>query len=58
LLAWVIHHVGVMAIPKASSVAHVQENAAALQVILTAGELATINQQFPAPAAKMPLDVV
>ncbi|KOC89060.1 aldo/keto reductase [Winslowiella iniecta] len=58
LLAWVIRHEGVIAIPKASSVVHVQENAAALQVMLTAGEQAAINQQFPPPMAKMPLDVV
>lgn len=58
LLAWVIRNDGVMAIPKASSVAHVQENAAALQVTLNSEELTAINQQFPPPLAKMPLDVV
>ncbi|MGB9096436.1 aldo/keto reductase [Erwinia sp.] len=58
LLAWVIRKEGVMAIPKASSVAHVAENAAALDVTLTSEELALINQAFPPPTEKMPLDVV
>jgi diketogulonate reductase-like aldo/keto reductase len=35
LLAWVISHKGVMAIPKAGTVAHAQENAAALNITLT-----------------------
>lgn len=58
LLAWVISHQGVMAIPKASSVAHVQENAAALHITLSADDLACLDSAFPAPGRKMPLDVV
>jgi len=58
LLAWVISHQGVMAIPKASSVAHVKENAAALAVTLSAEDLARLDATFPAPKAKTPLDVV
>jgi len=58
LLAWVISHQGVMAIPKASSVAHVKENAAALNITLSADELAKLDRAFPAPRRKMPLDVV
>ena len=58
LLAWVIRQEGVLAIPKASSVRHVQENAAALNIRLSSEELAIINQAFPAPQHKMPLDVV
>lgn len=58
LLAWVISHRGVMAIPKASSVAHVQENAAALAVTLSAEDLTRLDEAFPAPKAKTPLDVV
>ncbi|WP_312828871.1 aldo/keto reductase, partial [Pantoea anthophila] len=44
LLAWVIRQPGVIAIPKASSVAHVQENAAALEVVLTYEELQLIDR--------------
>ncbi|WBU47533.1 aldo/keto reductase [Kosakonia pseudosacchari] len=58
LLAWVISHQGVIAIPKASSVAHVQENAAALNITLSRDELARLDNAFPAPGRKTPLDVV
>lgn len=58
LLAWVISHQGVMAIPKAASIAHVQENAGALSIALSAEEKARLENAFPAPAKKMPLDMV
>ncbi|EJL89117.1 aldo/keto reductase [Pantoea sp. GM01] len=58
MLAWVIRQKGVLAIPKASSVAHVQQNAAALTIDLTHEELAIIDRAFPAPQHKTALDVV
>jgi len=58
LLAWVIRQQGVLAIPKASSVAHVQQNAAALSINLTNEELSIIDRAFPAPQTKTALDVV
>ncbi|MEW5289173.1 aldo/keto reductase [Erwinia papayae] len=58
LLAWVIRQEGVIAIPKASSVAHVVENAAALNVVLSSEELTKINLAYPPPERKMPLDMV
>ncbi|WP_437891184.1 aldo/keto reductase [Phytobacter sp. V91] len=58
LLAWVISHSGVMAIPKAATVAHAQENAAALEITLSVEELALLDSAFPAPGRKTPLDVV
>ncbi|MBY4887585.1 aldo/keto reductase [Pantoea sp. DY-15] len=58
LLAWVIRQQGVLAIPKASSVAHVQQNAAALSINLTNEELSIIERAFPAPQSKTSLDVV
>lgn len=58
LLAWVISQQGVMAIPKASSVAHVKENAAALALTLSADELRLLDTAFPAPQRKTPLDMV
>ncbi|WP_336767649.1 aldo/keto reductase [Pantoea endophytica] len=58
LLAWVIRQQGVLAIPKASSVAHVQQNAAALSINLTNEELSIIDRAFPAPQSKTALDVV
>ena len=58
LLAWVIRQEGVMAIPKAGSLHHVAENAAALEMVLSHEEIAFINGAFPPPDRKMPLDVV
>lgn len=58
LLAWVIHHPGVMAIPKAATIAHVEENAAALQLTLTAEDIMRLERAFPAPETKIALDVV
>ncbi|MBN6043424.1 aldo/keto reductase [Citrobacter sp. ku-bf4] len=58
LLAWVISHQGVMAIPKAASVAHVQQNAAALSITLSAQELAALEKAYPAPKGKTTLDMV
>lgn len=58
LLAWVIHHNGVMAIPKAATMAHVKENAEALALILTAEELQRLDKAFRAPGKKVALDVV
>lgn len=58
LLAWVVSHDGVMAIPKAGSVAHVRENAAALDIALSEEDRAKMEKAFPAPGRKTPLDVV
>lgn len=58
LLAWVIHREGVMAIPKAASIAHVRENAAALEIALGGEALEALEKAFPAPGRKTPLDVV
>lgn len=58
LLAWVISHPGVMAIPKASSIMHVEENAGALGITLSAEALQKLDAAFPAPKQKTALDVV
>lgn len=58
LLAWAIRQAGVMAIPKASSVDHVKENAAALALQLSDEAIALLDQAFPAPGRKTRLDVV
>lgn len=58
LLAWVISHQGVVAIPKAASMEHVKANAGALEIVLTGEELRRLDLAFPAPAVKTPLDVV
>lgn len=57
LLAWVIRQPGVIAIPKAANVAHVEQNAAALNMTLSDEELMLLDSVFPAPAGKTPLDM-
>lgn len=58
LLAWVIRQSGVIAIPKAASVAHVEQNAAALQITLSVDELKQLDKAYPAPKGKTALDMV
>lgn len=57
-LAWVLQHPGVMAIPKASSIAHVEQNHGALQVRLEAGDLAELDRAFAPPTKAAPLDML
>lgn len=54
-LAWVIRHPGVIAIPKAGSVAHVEENHRSLSIRLTEEDLRELDAAFPAPTRKIPL---
>lgn len=58
LLAWVISHQGVIAIPKAGSPEHVRDNAQALEITLSDEEIAMLADAFPAPGHKTPLDMV
>ncbi|QOL14557.1 aldo/keto reductase [Dickeya dianthicola] len=58
LLAWATRQPGIIAIPKASTLAHVNENAAALHVTLSPEDLAILDEAYPAPRRKQPLDVV
>lgn len=57
LLAWVIRHSGVIAIPKAANVAHVEQNAAALNITLSASELMALDNAYPSPEGKKALDM-
>lgn len=57
LLAWVIRQPGVIAIPKAASVEHVEQNAAALEITLSTDELRLLDKAWPAPAGKTALDM-
>ena len=54
-LAWALRHPGLVAIPKAASAAHVQENADAADITLTAADLQAIDAAFPMPNSKVPL---
>ncbi len=57
LLAWVISHQG-DGDSKAATVAHVQQNAAVLEVELSSAELVMLNKAYPAPKGKTALDMV
>lgn len=47
-----------MAIPKAVQLNHVADNAAAVNIVLTPEELTRLDEAFPAPKGKVPLDIV
>ncbi|GAA2083481.1 aldo/keto reductase [Streptomyces albiaxialis] len=57
-LAWVLRHDDVLAIPKAGSRAHVEENRAALELTLTGEDLAALDAAFPPPSRKHPLEIL
>jgi diketogulonate reductase-like aldo/keto reductase len=56
-LAWCLRE-SVIAIPKASSTGHVEENAAADGLELDSQDLAEIDRSFPAPRRKQSLDML
>lgn len=67
LLAWAIRPIAgsggerrrdVIAIPKATGLEHVEQNARALEITLTDEALARLDEAFPAPDRKTPLDIV
>lgn len=55
MLAWVMRARNVIAIPKASSIDHVEENARSLEISLTEEDLRDIDRVFPAPTHKVHL---
>jgi diketogulonate reductase-like aldo/keto reductase len=57
-LAWVLQQPQVVAIPKASTVAHVTENAAAKGIELSTEERGRIDAQFKPPKSKRPLEML
>jgi diketogulonate reductase-like aldo/keto reductase len=57
-LAWVLRHALVIAIPKAADESHVRENRAAIDLALTAQDLAEIDAQFPPPRRKTSLEML
>lgn len=57
-LAFTLRHANVIAIPKAGSLPHVDDNRAAADITLTATELATLDKVFPPPRRKQPLEMI
>ena len=56
-IAWLLHQQGVVAIPKAVAPAHVRENRAALDIMLSAQDMADLDAAFPPPRRATPLDM-
>jgi diketogulonate reductase-like aldo/keto reductase len=57
-LAWVLGQPGVIAIPKAGHVDHVRENRRALELELAPEDLAELDDAFPPPRHKRPLEMI
>lgn len=57
-LAWVLRGDGITAVPRASSEAHVRDNAAALDLRLSESDLATLDEAFPPPTGPQPLEAL
>jgi diketogulonate reductase-like aldo/keto reductase len=57
-LAWCLREPDIVAIPKSVHPVRIDENLAAAQLRLTAAELAQIDEAFPPPKSKQPLDMV
>lgn len=57
-LAWVLRHPDVAAIPKAATREHVRENREALEIRLDPDDLVRLDEAFPPPTTKKPLEVL
>ncbi|MBP2299844.1 aldo/keto reductase [Azospirillum picis] len=57
-LAWALRQEGVIAIPKAGTVGHAEENAGAAALTLTGEDIAEIDAAYPAPKRKQPLAMI
>ena len=57
-LAWTLRHADMFVVPKASSIAHVDENLGALAIALGDDELAALDRDFPPSAGDAPLETL
>jgi diketogulonate reductase-like aldo/keto reductase len=57
-LAWLLRRDGIIAIPKAGTPEHVRENRAALEFRLSERDLAMLDEAFPPPSHKVPLEML
>jgi diketogulonate reductase-like aldo/keto reductase len=55
MLAWVLRHEHVIAIPKSSQPERVRENVKAADIILSAEDLMDLDREFPSPRKPQPL---
>lgn len=57
-IAWLLHQDDVIVIPKSSSIEHVEQNRAALDLRLTAENLAALDAAFPPPSKPARLEML
>lgn len=57
-IAWLLHQDNVIVIPKSSRIDHVEQNYAALNLKLSADELAALDAAFPPPNKPVPLQML
>jgi diketogulonate reductase-like aldo/keto reductase len=57
-LAWLLEKPGVMAIPKTSSFTRMEENLRALALRLTDADRAALDETFPPPRRRQPLEMI
>jgi diketogulonate reductase-like aldo/keto reductase len=57
-LAWLLRQGGTIVIPKAARPEHMRENRGALDIVLTAEDLATLDLAFPPPKRRSPLGML
>ncbi|WP_346293145.1 aldo/keto reductase [Sphaerothrix gracilis] len=57
-IAWLLHQDDVVVIPKASSLDHIEENLAALNIQLSPADLQALDQAFPAPTRPVSLQML
>lgn len=57
-LAWALREDGIVAIPKTGKTVHVEENRAALDLRLTAEDLAELERAFRPPTSPRPLEMI
>ncbi|MBP2058327.1 diketogulonate reductase-like aldo/keto reductase [Lactobacillus colini] len=58
MLAWTLRSKQVLMIPKASSIKHMKDNLAALDISLNDEDLALLNADFPQVTTKQPLEMI
>jgi diketogulonate reductase-like aldo/keto reductase len=57
-LAWIMRHGDVIAIPKTASVAHVRDNRAAADLLLSPDDMAALDAAFPRPRGRVALEMI
>lgn len=57
-LAWALRNERVVAIPKAGTPAHAEQNRAALDLLLSPDDIAALDRSFPPPTAPRALEMI